>query len=83
MKDGVWSEQGSSTIDNLVPGVNSLRIVVGVEEFEVYMNGYKHPTSVSTAELQQFSKLKFYPNNTECFSPIADSIELLHFINNG
>ena len=29
LKVGVLSEEGSSPIDNLVPGVNSLRIVVG------------------------------------------------------
>ena len=63
-------------IDNLVVGKNSLRIVVGPEEFEVYINDKRYNSCVSTARLQQFTAIILDRAKSACFLPIPDTIQL-------
>ena len=61
-------------------GVNSLRIVVGEQWFEVYINGKIYPSCVrvSSARLQQFTAIQLWSKYSTCFSPIPSSIQIHH-----
>ena len=73
----------SESIDNLVTGANTLQIVASNDKFEVYINGVLYQSCVSTARLQEFNQISMSTGNKNCFSPIADTIQLVHKLNKG
>ena len=82
---GEWVEyeNNKAQLENVVPGENQIRIVVGEEKFQVYINNLLYPPCVLTDRLEYFEDLTMYTPDAACFSPIADSILLIHHSDKG
>ena len=82
-KDGDFTEGEQIPIDNLEIGPNSLRVLVGTEKFEVFINGKGYPSYVATDRLREFSFMRIFTGSAPCILPIADSIYIQHTVDKG
>ena len=85
MNETAWVnyEKGRAILTNLITGENQVKLVVGGEKFQLYVNSILYEAVVLVNRLEYFEYLKIWFDETSCLTPIADTIFLIHHSDKG